>query len=74
MNHFSPLQKKSLEQFKKKISQKLPASSVDWAQPYNDTIIELHLNEDKFSYRRSLRASKLAFEVAEETGITIIFR
>jgi hypothetical protein len=73
-NEFSPLQKKSLQRFKKKVTEKMPDLRIAWALPYNDRIIELHLEDDKFSYRRSLRASKLAFEVAEETGITIIFR
>jgi hypothetical protein len=41
---------------------------------YNDTIIELHIEYDKHTYRKSLKASKPAFEVEEKTGITMIFR
>ncbi len=73
-NHFTPLQKKSLQRFKRKLAQEMPALRIAWVQPYNDTIIELHLEYDKRTYRRSLQASKLAVEVAEETGIMIIFR
>ncbi len=52
----------------------MPDLRIAWTLPYNDTIIEMHLEDDKFTYSRSLKASRLAFEVAEETGVTIIFR
>jgi hypothetical protein len=52
----------------------MPKLRIAWAQPYNDTIIELHIDYDKHTYRKSLKASKLAYEVEEKTGITMIFR
>ncbi len=73
-NNFSALQKKTLMSFKKKLAQELPVVRVEWAQPYNDTIIELHLEYDKRTYRKIMKASKLAGEVEDKTGITIIFR
>ncbi len=73
-NHFTPLQKKSLLRFKKKVAQEMPDLRIAWAQPYNDRIIEMHVEHDKFTYRRSLQASTLAVEIADETGVMIIFR
>lgn len=73
-NNFSAVQKKTLQRFKKKLAQEMPNLLIAWAQPYNDTIIELHIDYDKHTYRKSLKASKLAFEVEEKTGITMIFR
>ncbi|MDZ7359178.1 MAG: hypothetical protein ONB46_00415 [candidate division KSB1 bacterium] len=71
---FSPIQKKTLLRFKKKLEKELPALRVTWAQPYNDTIIELHLDYDRRTYRKIIKASKVATEVEDETGVTIIFR
>jgi hypothetical protein len=73
-DHFSPIQRRTLQRFKKKLAQELPALRVAWAQPYNDTIIELHLEYDKRTYRKIIKASKVATEVEDETGVTIIFR
>jgi hypothetical protein len=73
-NDLTAVQKKTLQRFKKKLAQELPALRVAWVHPYNDSIIELHLEYDKRTYRKSLKASKLAVEVADETGVTIIFR
>jgi hypothetical protein len=60
--------------FKKNLAQEMPKLRIAWAQPYNDTIIELHIEYDKHTYKKSLKASKLAFEVEEKTGVTMIFR
>lgn len=73
-NHFTPLQKRSLQRFQQKVAQKMPELRIAWAQPYNDTIIEMHVDYDQRTYRKGLKASKLAVEVKEETGVLIIFR
>ncbi len=74
-NLFSPIQKKkTFLSFKKKLAQEMPALRIEWAQPYNDTIIELHLEYGTRTYRKAMKASKLAGEVEDKTGITIIFR
>ncbi len=73
-NHLNTAQKKTLQLFKKKLAQEMPKLRIAWAQPYSDTIIELHIEYDKRTYRKSLKASKLAVEVEEKTGITMIFR
>jgi hypothetical protein len=73
-NHLNTAQKKTLQLFKKKLAQEMPKLRIAWAQRYNDTIMELHIEYDKRTYRKSLKASKLAVEVEEKTGITMIFR
>jgi hypothetical protein len=73
-DHLTTIQKKSFQLFKKKLSKELPALRIAWVHPYNERIIELHLEYDKRTYRKSLVASKLAVEVADETGITVILR
>lgn len=73
-NHLNAAQKKTVQLFKKKLAQEMPKLRIAWVQPYNDTIIELHIEYDKHTYRKSLKASKLAYEVEEKTGITMIFR
>jgi anthranilate/para-aminobenzoate synthase component I len=73
-NNFTAVQKKALQRFKKKLAQELPALRVAWAQPYSDTIIDLHLEYDKRTYRKSVKAAKLAIEAGEETGVMIILR
>lgn len=72
--HFSSVQKKTLTRFKTKLAQEMPELRVEWALPYNDTIIELHLEYDKRTYRKIMKASKVAVDVEDETGITIILR
>ena len=73
-NHLNTAQKKTLLRFKKKLAQELPALRIAWANPVKATIIELHLEYDKRTYRKSLKASTLATEVEDETGVIIVFR
>jgi hypothetical protein len=72
--HFSPLQKKTLTRFKTKLAQEMPELRVEWALPYSDTIIELHLEYDKRMYRKIIKASRVTGAVENETVVTIIFR
>jgi hypothetical protein len=73
-NHLNPAQKKTLQLFKTKLAQEMPALRIAWANPVKDTIIELHLEYDKRTYRKSLKASTLASEVEDKTGVIIVFR
>jgi len=73
-NHLNTAQKKTLQLFKKKLAQEMPNLRIAWAQRYNDTIIELHIEYDKRTYRKSLKASQLAAEVEDKTGVIMIFR
>lgn len=73
-NHLTPAQRKTLQRFKNKLAQELPALRIAWANPVKDTIIELHLEYDKWTYRKSLKASTLAAEVEDKTGVIIVFR
>jgi len=73
-NNLNAAQKKTLQRFKKKLAQEMPNLRIAWAQRYNDTIIELHIEYDKHTYRKSLKASQLAAEVEDKTGVIMIFR
>jgi hypothetical protein len=73
-NNFTAVQKKTLQRFKKKLAQEMPNLRVAWALPFKDSIIELHLEYNKRTYRKSLKAAKLAIEAGEETGVMIILR
>jgi len=72
--YLNAAQRKTLQLFKKKLAQEMPNLRIAWAQPYNDTIIELHIEYDKHTYRKSLKASTLATEVEDKTDVIMIFR
>ena len=73
-NNLTAPQKKTLQRFKKKLAQEMPNLRIEWALPFKDSIIELHLEYDKRTYRKSIKAAKLAIEAGEETGVIIILR
>ena len=73
-NNLTVSQKRSLQLFKKKLQQELPALRIAWVHSFKDTIMELHLEYDNRTYRKSIKAAKLASDVADETGVTIILR
>jgi len=72
--NMTAMQRKTLLQFKKNLTQALPNSRIAWALPVEDDFIELHLEHDKRTYRKSLKAAKLAIAAGEETGVLIILR
>jgi len=74
MNGFTAVQRRTLQRFKKKLAQEMPNLRIEWALPFKDSIIELHLEYDKRTYRKSLKAAKLAIAAGEETGVMIILR
>jgi hypothetical protein len=71
-NNLNSLQKKTLQKFKKRLAAALPKVRIEWAKAYSEDIIELHIEYDKYTYRNGLKASTVATEVEEETGVTII--
>jgi hypothetical protein len=74
-NNLSSIQAKTFKQFRRKLTVKVPDYRITWVHPYNETIIEIGLEpQKKWTYRKSLRASKVATEVEDETGITIVLR
>jgi len=74
-NGLSSTQSRTFKQFQRKLNEKVPDYSITWVHPYNDTIIEVGLEpQKKWTYRKSIQASKLAIEVGDEAGLTIILR
>ena len=56
-----------------KIKKKAPDFQITWVHPYSKSIIEVGLEfPQKMSYRKGLNVSKLATEVEDETGVTIV--
>lgn len=52
-NHLNAAQKRTLQLFKKKLEEEMPKLRIAWAQRYNDTIMELHIDYDKHTYRKA---------------------
>ena len=73
VGYLNAAQRKAVRLFKKKLAQEMPELHIAWGQPYNDTIIDLHIEYDKRTYRKSLKASKLACEVGEKTDVSNVF-
>jgi len=64
----------AFHRFRKKLERHLPAYRIAAVSPYNENIIEVWLESIPDTYRKGLKACKLAVEVADETGIHIILR
>jgi len=73
-NGMTAMQRKTLLRFRRSLTQALPNSRIAWALPVEDDFIELHIEHDKRTYRKSLKAAQLAIAAGEETGIMIILR
>ena len=73
-NHLSKAQAKTFAQFKSKLTKQLPSFRIEWVHPVKEKMIELHLESDKQTYRNIIKAAKLAVEIEEKTGVTIILR
>lgn len=71
-NNLNALQKKTLQKFKTRLARELPKVQIAWAKAYSEDIIELHIEYDKHTYKNGLKASTVATDVEEETGVTII--
>jgi hypothetical protein len=74
-NNLSGIQSKTFKQFRRKLNEMVPDYRITWVHPYNETIIEVGLEpQKKWTYRKSIQAAKLAIEVGDEAGVTIILR
>lgn len=73
-NNLTKRQKETLTQFKERLTHALPKTRIAWAKAFNEDIIELHLEYDKYNYKNSLKAATLASDVADVTDVTIILR
>ncbi|MCI0612469.1 hypothetical protein L0244_05725, partial [bacterium] len=65
----------TFKKFQRKLNEKVPDYRIAWVRPYphKDTIIEIGLeSQKKIGYRKGLQAAKVATEVEDETGVTII--
>jgi hypothetical protein len=68
------MQTETFLRFKRKLAEDLPDFRIEWVLPVKKNIIELRLESDKRTYRNSIKASQLAAEVEEKTGVIMIFR
>ena len=73
-NHLTKTQAKTFLQFKRKLAEHLPSFRIEWVLPVKEKMIELHLESGKRTYRNTIKAARLAVEVEEKTGVTIILR
>ena len=74
-NNLSDLQLKTFEKFRRKVKKNAPDFQITWVLPYSKSIIEIGFEfPQKMNYRKGLNVSKLATEVEDETGITIVLR
>jgi hypothetical protein len=73
-NHLTDRQLKTMRIFKNRLAKKLPNFHIAWVKPMKEDMIELHLESDKWTYRKGLQAVKLAIEVEDETGVFIMIR
>jgi hypothetical protein len=69
----SDVQMKAFEKFRRQLKKKVPDYVITWVRPYNKSIIEVGYEpQKKLTYRKSLQAAKLAIEIGDKTGVTII--
>lgn len=74
-NNLSKVQLKTFEKFRRKLKENVPDYRLTWVHPYSETIIEAGFEPQKgLSYRKTMRAAKLATELHDKTGILIILR
>lgn len=67
------LQLKTFKKFQNRLRTKVPDYHIAWVRPYSETIIEIGLEpQKKMTYRKTMRASKIASEVEDATDMTIV--
>jgi len=72
-NHLSNIQSKTFKQFQRKLNEKVPDYHIAWVRPYSKAIIEVGLEpQKKMTYRKTRQACKVAIDVEDKTGVTII--
>ncbi len=72
--HLTETQTKTYLQYKRKLAKHLPNARIAWVLPIKKNIIEVYVETEKLTYRTGLKAAKLATEVEDQTGVTIILR
>jgi len=66
-------QMKTFERFQRQLKKKVPDYTITWVRPYSKSIIEVGYEpQKKMTYRKSIQAAKLAIEIGDKTGVTII--
>jgi len=74
-NNLSNTQLKAFEKYRRRLIKKVPDFHLTWVHPVKETIIEAGLEpQKKMTYRKTMRAAKLAMEIQDETGVLIILR
>jgi hypothetical protein len=64
----------ALHLFGEKLEQHRPGYHIRAGSPYHETIIQVWLENVPYAYRKGLEMCKLAVEVEEKTGITMMLR
>jgi len=73
--NLSSMQSRTFQEFRRRLNEKVPDYRIAWVLPYKKTIIEVGLEpQKKWTYRKTRQAAKVAIEVEDKTGITIVLR
>ena len=74
-NNLSGIQLKTFKKFQRRLREKVPDYHIAWVHPYSQTIIQVGVEpQKKMTIKKTMQASKVATEVEDETGITIVLR
>ena len=71
-NRLSGAQLRTFREFRRKLNEKVPDYPIAWVRPVKENMIEVCLEPQKLSYRKTHQAAKLAIEMEEKTGIFVI--
>jgi len=72
--YLTKAQATAFHRFRRRLEQYLPDCQIKAVFPYDDNIIQIRVEIPNETYRRGLKACKLAVEVEDETGICIILK
>ena len=74
-NNLSSIQSRTFKEFRRRLNEKVPDYHIAWVLPYKEKIIEVGLEpQKKWTYRKTRQAAKVAIEVEDQTGVTIVLR
>lgn len=74
-NNLSSTQLRTFKAFRRRLNEKVPDYRIAWVLPYKETIIEVGLEaQKKWTYKKTRQAAKVAIEVEDKTGVTIVLR
>ncbi|MGH7596128.1 MAG: hypothetical protein ACREOI_07225 [bacterium] len=72
-DNLSGIQLKTFKKFQRRLKEKVPDYHIAWVHPYSETIIKVGVEpEKKMTIRKTMQASRVATEVEDEMGITIV--